>query len=62
MKILVELTSEESQLLRRHLDRYLQHLDQELVRTDKYELQHKLAAEIASLRQIAARLGVEKAA
>lgn len=62
MKILLELTAEEANLLRTHLGRYLEHLDKELVRTDKYELAHKLASEIKELQRIAARLGAEKAA
>jgi hypothetical protein len=62
MKILIELTSEEAQLLKTHLSRYLEHLDKELVRTDKHELQHKLASEVRALQRISDRLGSERAA
>lgn len=62
MKIQLELSDEETSLLQRHLARYVEHLDQELVRTDQHDLQHKLAAEISTLRRIVVRLAAKLAA
>lgn len=56
MAIHLELTDAEARLLIMHLVRYLEHLDQELVRTDKHDLQHRLALEIEELQGVASRL------
>ncbi len=56
MTIQLQLTRDEAALLVKHLSRLLQDLDAELVRTDKYELQHALAREIATLQTVADRL------
>jgi hypothetical protein len=50
------LTAEELRLLVTHLDRHIAHLDAELVRTEKRQLQHELAGEIDQLRAIARKL------
>jgi hypothetical protein len=50
------LTPEEARLLLRHLTQRLEHLDAELVRTDKRELQHALALEIDALRTLTERI------
>ena len=52
----VTLTRDEGRLLLRHLTQHIQHLDDELVHTDKRELQRSLAAELDELRSLAARL------
>ena len=57
MSAILDLSPQEIQLLTKHLVRYVEHLDAELVRTDKHELQHALAREIETLRSIAQRLG-----
>jgi hypothetical protein len=49
-------TRDEGRLLLRHLATHIEHLDAELVRTDKHELQHALALEIDQLRSLVARL------
>lgn len=54
-----ELSPEEQRLLKTHLDRYLVHLDAELVRTEKHDLAHALAHEIEQLRAIERRLATE---
>lgn len=56
MAILLELTNEEARLLSSHLSNHLHGLDAELVRTDKYQLQHELADEIRRLQHVALRL------
>lgn len=56
MSATLDLSPQEIQLLATHLVRYVDHLDAELVRTDKHELQHALAREIEALRSIARRL------
>jgi hypothetical protein len=50
------LAPDEARLLLRHLSRCIEHLDTELVRTDKYELQHALAREVDTLRALVERL------
>ena len=56
MALNLELTAAEAQLLVTHLGRQIEHLDRDLVRTDKHELQHALAREIETLQAILARL------
>ena len=55
----VNLTPIEAGLLLRHLEQHLQHIDTELVHTDKHELQHSLAREIDALRVLCERLRSE---
>jgi hypothetical protein len=50
------LTREEGRLLLRHLTQHIEHLDADLVHTDRRELQHALALEIDQLRGLATRL------
>ncbi len=52
----LELTSHEATLLKRQLTRHLETLERDLVRTDKYELQHALARDVESLHAIESRL------
>jgi hypothetical protein len=52
----LDLTMDEARLLVTHLQRYLRHLDGELARTDRYELQHTLAREERILESIFQRL------
>ena len=56
MTIQLELSSDEARLLVEHLSQHLRHLDAELVRTDKHELQHALAREIETLQVVLTRL------
>ena len=56
MAIQLELSPNEARLLALHLEQHLQRLDADLVRTDKFDLQHSLAREIAELRDVADRL------
>lgn len=58
MKITLELSDSETQLLATHLARHVEHLDAELVRTDKHDLQHALAREVDELRALLRRLQV----
>lgn len=52
----LNLSKQELSLLRKHLGRQLAHVEAELVHTDKFELQHELAAELAKLRAVAEKL------
>ena len=52
----VELTTADAQFLHKHLLRHLKGLEDELVHTDKSELQHALAADARHLRQLIDRL------
>lgn len=54
--MMLDLSMDEGRLLATHLQRYLKHVDAELVRTDKYELQHALAREERTLEGILDRL------
>ncbi|MBK9000569.1 MAG: hypothetical protein IPM35_33020 [Myxococcales bacterium] len=56
MALQLNLSPQEARLLVLHLDRHLHRLDADLVRTDKHELQHALAQEIAALQGIEERL------
>jgi hypothetical protein len=51
------MTSDEMRLLLRHLTARIEHLDGELVHTDKRELQRSLATELDALRALCERLG-----
>jgi len=50
------LTPEESSLLIRHLTQQIEHLDSELVHTDKRDLQRDLARELQALRTLTDRI------
>jgi hypothetical protein len=50
------LTRDEGRLLLRHLTQHIEHLDDDLVHTDKRELQRSLATELDDLRALCARL------
>lgn len=50
------LTAEESRLLIRHLTQQIEHLDSELVHTDKRELQRALAEELRALSALTDRI------
>jgi hypothetical protein len=52
----IDLTAIEAQLVLRHLERHIAHLDTELVLSDKPELQHTLEREIEALRAVCDRL------
>ncbi len=56
MERTLTLTAAEATLLATHLGRQIEHLDRELVRTDRAAMQHALAREIETLQAIAARL------
>jgi hypothetical protein len=63
----LDLTNMEARLLRDHVGQHLKEVDDELVRTDKRDLQHQLAREENKLRAILNRLemliaGTEEAA
>ncbi len=49
-------TTDETRLLLRHLGQWIEHLDKELVHTDKRELQHALALELDALCALTERL------
>jgi hypothetical protein len=50
------LTTEETRLLLDQLAKRIEHMDAELVHTDKHELQHALATELKQLRALAERI------
>ncbi|HEY1958214.1 MAG TPA: hypothetical protein VGH28_21505 [Polyangiaceae bacterium] len=54
----LNLSTQDLSLLKKHLGRELAHVEQELVHTDKFELQHELAAELAKLRAIFEKIDV----
>lgn len=56
MALQLELSSAEARLLAAHLEQHLRRLDADLVRTDKHDLQHSLAMEIAALQGVEDRL------
>lgn len=51
-----ELSPDEARLLLEHMKIYLRHVDTELSRTDRYQLQHALAREERTLESIVERL------
>ena len=55
----LEISPQEAQLLRTHLARHVQHVENELVHTDKHELQHSLASELEKLRALLQRLDAQ---
>jgi hypothetical protein len=50
------LTPEETRLLLHHLTQRIEHMDAELVHTDKRELQRSLAHELQALRALTERI------
>jgi hypothetical protein len=52
----ITLTPDEMRLLVRHLSQWIDHLDTDLVHTDKRELQRSLARELGALRALNDRL------
>jgi hypothetical protein len=62
MTIQLQLSGDEARLLLSHLSQHLHHLDAELVRTDKHDLQHALAREIEALQEVVERLSSEQSA
>ena len=53
----LSLTPEETRLLLRHLAQRIEHMDAELVHTDKRALQRSLASEVNALRALTDRIG-----
>jgi hypothetical protein len=53
----LELTNDEASFLKSQLSRHLEHVEGELARTDKHELQHALAQDASALRAILDRVG-----
>ena len=56
----ITLSSEESHLLLRHLSQHIEQLDNELVHTDKRELQRALSNEVDSLRHLVDRIRADE--
>jgi hypothetical protein len=52
LKMKLELTTDEAHFLSQQLARRASDLERDLVRTDKHELQHALALDLARLQQI----------
>jgi len=50
------LTAEETRLLLHHLAQQIEHMDTELLHTDKRELQRSLAHDLQDLRTLTARI------
>ena len=50
------LAPEETRLLLHHLTQRIEHMDAELVHTDKRELQHSLAHELQKLKALKERI------
>jgi hypothetical protein len=55
----LEISPLEAQLHRTHLRHHLAHVEQELVHTDKAELQHSLAKELENLRALLSRIDAQ---
>ncbi|HEX4517497.1 MAG TPA: hypothetical protein VH054_28320 [Polyangiaceae bacterium] len=55
----LQISPQDAQLLRTHLARHLEHVENELVRTDKVELQHSLARDLENLRALLRRLDAQ---
>jgi hypothetical protein len=53
----LDLTKDEASFLKAQLARHLEHLEGELARTDKHELQHALARDVSAVRAILDRVG-----
>jgi hypothetical protein len=50
------LSTEEARFLKTHLDRHIEHVQNELIHTDKVQLQHGLADDLRRLQAIEQRL------
>ncbi len=55
----LELSMSEAQMLARQLKNHLRNLDDDLIHTDKHQLQHELAREVDVLKKISRRLDNE---
>jgi polyhydroxyalkanoate synthesis regulator phasin len=51
-----EMTKEEARFLDAHLVRHIKSVEDELVHTDRHEMQHELAREVSALRALHERL------
>ena len=56
----LDLSADDLRFLADHLGRYIASLDDELVHSDKREIQHALATELDRLRRICARLAAAR--
>jgi hypothetical protein len=56
------LTTEETRLLTHHLTQRLEHMETELLHTDKRELQRAIARDIEALRALVDRVGASTGA
>ena len=54
--MLLKLTTAEAELLLYHLTKRIEHIDTELVHTDKRELQRSLAEDLRALRALESRI------
>ena len=52
----LDLSADDLRFLAEHLGRYIASLDDELVHSDKREIQHALAADVEQLRRLRDRL------
>jgi len=57
MTVSLELSLDDARLLREHLARHIAEVDDELVHTEKRQLQRELALDADHLRQIESKLG-----
>jgi hypothetical protein len=55
----LEISAQDAKLLRMHLARHLEIVENELARTDKHELQHALATELDRLRALLQRIDAQ---
>ena len=55
----LEISPQEALLLRTHLARHVEDVQNELVRTDKVELQHALAKDLENLRALLQRIDAQ---
>jgi hypothetical protein len=55
----LQISPQEAQLLRTHMARHLESVEDELVHTDKAELQHSLARDLENLRALLERLDAQ---
>ncbi len=54
----LEISLEEARFLKQQLRRHLSEMENELVHTDKHELQHALAQDLERMRKLELRLEV----
>jgi hypothetical protein len=55
----IDLTDSQAKLLSVHLNRHIEHVENELVHTDKVQMQHDLAREVGLLREIQQRINAQ---